>query len=198
MKSIHIFCSLVLVLTVASCKSPSEKIKEEFDKVNESLEKSNDEFYSKSWDGIYKLIDLNRVNNGKLALKADTVYNSVNAAKAFLDSIKTVLQTADATGGRLDVASKLLINTTTGKRLQQLLLDVNDRTTAFYADSIGSPVEATLFSIHEIRTDSGWSNKYFSRSPTVAAQTILSKFQGDCIYAGSAVLMDIMPHMRGQ
>jgi glucosamine 6-phosphate synthetase-like amidotransferase/phosphosugar isomerase protein len=182
---------ILLCCIFTQCKSPSEKIKEAFDTVDKSLEKSH-KIVSYSIDEDYLYITSNRKSNPVLALKADTVYLINAQTIAFIDSLKKVLQLMDTSGTDIEVSAKLLIKTNAGNALENKLSGVYRSSISYFTDELKKQqIDSVLYSIKEISSDKLWRKKYFQGSPTVASLTMLSSFQNNCINSTAIILDDI-------
>ena len=191
MKFNRLIFFLPLSLFLTHCQSPSDQIKDAFKTVDKSLEKSNDVF-SNSIEGLYSAINSIRQKNEQLALKADSIYFATNEANKFIDSLKQTMQFQDTSGTNLNLATKLLVFTNTGDSLAKVLLDVYANTNSYPFDNTKRQgLDSVLQPIREVQSDKQWTKKYFERTPTVAAMTILSKFQNDCTNAAAITLGDI-------
>jgi len=149
------------------CKSPSDKILDDFRKVNESLEKLNE------------AADSSLGNIGSVGFKkstADSIDRILNEASAYFMRIHGELGQLDAEGEKLDAAQKLLIKTTKGDSLYNYLLAVYNLDIKYGADTAGMQ---RFIWLKEDNKDK-WLEKYFKMVPTIAAQTIVSKFRNDC------------------
>src|SRR5688572_20760980 len=123
MKFNRLIFSLPLCFFLTQCLSPSDQIKDAFKTVDKSLEKSNN-VLSNSIEGFYSDINSNRQKNEQLALKADSIYFATIEANKFIDSLKQTMRFQDASGTNIDLATKLLVSTSTGDRLVKMLLNV--------------------------------------------------------------------------
>jgi hypothetical protein len=165
---------------LTSCISPTDEINKAFQTVDKSLQNSN-KYLDNSIDKIYDSIKVNRHKNLTLASKADTLlYKTENTIK-FIDSLKQTLELQDTSGNDLKPSSKLLVKTLTSNKLQDKLIGVykyshltlNNNKEKINLDSVAN-------SIIELQFDKDWSKKYFDKTPTVAAITMLTKFENDC------------------
>lgn len=191
MKLLQLFLLAFLLSLLINCQSSSNQIKNAFDRVNKSLEESN-EALDNSLENIYNQVILKRYKNKFLAEKADTVYVRTIKTCSFLDSLNQVLLEKDTTGTNLDLSTKLLINTKLETALTEHLLSVYDIINSYPADSsTNATLKKTLQVFREIKSDKSWPKKYFQTTPTMAAVTILTKFKNDCSNAAAIVLKDI-------
>lgn len=157
----------ILLLSLLSCKSPSDKTAEAFRKIDESLEKSDD-----SIDSIARKMKIVGFDESV----ADSINLILNGASVYIKQIKTELENLDSKGERLDVAEKLLIKTPKGDSLFNHLVSVYDLGIKYSADS----VERQKYILLKGDDKNKWQEKYFRKVPTFAAGTIMSKFRNDC------------------
>jgi len=191
MKFSRLFYALPFFLFLTHCQSPSDQIKKAFDTVDKSLEKSNS-VLNNSIDEIYSTINDVRQKNEPLALKADTIYFVTKQASNYIDSLKEIMQLQDTLGTNLNVATKLFVFTPTGDNLKKVLLDVYTNTKSYSIDNARqSELDSTLQSFREIQSNKDWTKLYFEKTPTIAAITMLSKFQNDCKNVATITLADI-------
>jgi len=189
---------LIAFLGLTQCKSPSQEITDAFKTVDNSLRQSNEHF-NNSIDAIYLSIYSNRNTNLTYALYADSIYFITRNTYNYLDSLKNYLKSKDTTGENLDLATNILIKTATGDTLLQKLSDVYKYSYSFLIDkSKKRKLDSVLVTFAEIQVNKNWKSIYFDQTPTVAAMTILSKFQSDCVNAAEITLRDIQEHMIPQ
>jgi hypothetical protein len=105
----------------------------------------------------------------------DSLLFILDNAMAFLEKTKEQLE--NGKDDQLDVAEKLLLNTQAGDNLFQFMMGVYDMAINFSTDS----VKKQNYLLLKEKDKTKWQEKYFKMVPTVAAKTILSKFQNDCI-----------------
>ncbi len=186
---------LIVLLFFARCKSPSQQIVEAFKTVDKSISKSNSHD-NNSIDELYLSIDSNRKTNLGRALFADSVYLSAKNTCRYLDSLKDFLNSKDKTGDNLDLATNIFINSPTGDTLLKKLFTVYKYSYLPLLDkSKKGSLDSALAAIGELKVDKNWKELYFRQTPTVAAMTILNKFQNDCINATRITLLDIKNSM---
>jgi len=152
---------------MAELQSPSDKILENFRKVNESLEKLNE-----AADSSLGNTDL----AGFEKSTADSIDHVLNEAAAYFMRIHSELEESDTKGEKLDAAEKLLIKTPKGDSLYNHLFAVYDPGIKYSDDSAGRQRFLWLKKDNKDK----WLEKYFKMVPTIAAQTIVSKFRSDC------------------
>jgi|SRR6187455_3158844 len=155
----------VIICLVVSCRSPSEKVRDSFREVNESLEKTN-----KAADSLTQEIKL--VGFDKSV--ADSLERLFYNASVFIRRLKNELDSTDSNGEDLDVAEDILIKTQKGDSLYFYVMNIYD-VGIKYSDS---SLRRDYISLREPDKDK-WLDKYFRKVPTIAAITILSRFQND-------------------
>lgn len=165
----------ILFFSLLSCKSPSDKAAENFRKVNDELKNSNKRLDS-ARQRFKKLrnFDQETIDSIELILRKAIVY---------IGSIQMDLDIKDRKGERIDVAEQLLINTSKGDSLYMELMAVYDLGIK-YADDESERQKFIL--LREFDKDK-WLEKHFRRVPTIAARTIVSKFQNDCALISAIV-----------
>ena len=171
----------VLTTLIASCQTATNNTLEEFKKIDSSLQKSNSTLIDNVYTTLYGQIQSKKDKNQKLALQADTLFQATNEAYAFIDNLKQNLNELDSTGTRLDIGTKLLINTTTSVELTNKLNAVYASCSLPLVDKQKIIQAQNIFSIEkEIKSNKKWTSLYFYKTPTVAVITILNKFKNDC------------------
>ena len=164
----------ILFFSLVGCQSHSDKILENFKKVNESLDSLN-----KAADSALGNIEL----VGFEKSTADSIDGILNEAAAYCMRINEELAQMDAEGEKLDAAQKLLIKTPKGDSLYNHLMAVYDLGIKYGADSAG---DRKFILLKEDNKDK-WLEKYFRMVPTIAAQTIVSKFRNDCSWVRRSI-----------
>ena len=129
-----------------------------------------------------------------------TVFTGLHAQTVLtyiIDSLKQVLHLEDTSGQRLDVALPLLMSNNNGVRMSHAMDAVYEATNNIAVDSANvESLKAVHRSFRIIREDDDVFKRYFHMTPTVAAMTMLSKFQNDCTNATSIALTDISQRLR--
>jgi len=136
-----------------------------FNEANESLERTNktvDSFSRKM-----KFVGLEKV-------VADSLEKLFNNASSYITHVKNELDSTDSNGEDLDVAEDILIKTQKGDSLYFYVMNIYD-VGIKYSDS---SLRRDYISLREPDKDK-WLDKYFRKVPTIAAITILSRFQND-------------------
>ena len=186
---------IVLASWLIKCKSPNREIVDSFDKVNKSIERS-DVVNSYSLDHLYLTIKTKTDRNSKYLLKADSIYHIANETISFLEKQKDNLRSLDSSGDKLDVAFGALIKWRTADTLENLLEKVYRYSCEMLEDTAKKKsIDSVMSSVTYLRSNKKWKRDYFYQTPTIAALTILSKFQSDCKSSAVITLSDIYQHM---
>ena len=164
MNTLNFFVLLIIILAI-SCKSPSEKVMDNFKEVDESLEKTN-----KTVDSLSRQMKF--VGFDKAV--ADSLEKLFDNTSVYLKRLKSELDSSDSHGEKLGVAKDILIKTQKGDSLFNYLVQVYDVANK-YGDSTSRQY---LIDLRKYGKDK-WLERYFRKVPTIAASTILSKFQND-------------------
>jgi hypothetical protein len=182
------FCFICLL---TSCVSPTDEINKAFQTVDNSLQSSNT-YLDNSIHNIYDFIKVNRHKNLTLGSKADTLFYKTENAINFIDSLKQTLELQDSSGDDLKPSTKLLVTTLTSNRLQGKLIGVYKYSYLTLKDSKEKQnLDSVASSIVELQFDKDWSKKYFDKTPTVGAITILTKLESDCKNSAMIGMMSI-------
>jgi hypothetical protein len=187
------FIFTVLSVLLIHCQSPEGEITDAFKKVNGSIEKTNKSIIdANSIEYLYSTIRLNQQKNAPLAEKAGRLYAITKDAHAYLERLKEHMEKNDSSGVNAGFVASLLIGTPVADTLTQKLSAVYDHSYAALNDQNKTKsLDSTLVTLKEIRSNKQWTTKYFDNTLTIAAITILSKFQYDCLDAARLVLGDI-------
>jgi gliding motility-associated protein GldM len=190
---------MYLVLTALLALNVSAEILNAFKTVNSTLEKSSGladikinqifkSFESKMTDPNTVTADKAKKWNAKAKeaqTRAEGVYKEIQGYKDLL------LKEADFDPkdssyklDNLDIATRIFVENKKGKDLEQKLknlreklLNIDPEIRAQFANSL--PIDLTPPKVQNIANQGDWSSSYFRMVPTVAAITILSKFQND-------------------
>ena len=157
----------ILLFSLLSCNSPSDKIAEQFKKIDEQLQRSDD-----SIDSITQKMKIVGFDQST----ADSLTGILNGASVYFQNIKAELENMDRKGEKLDAAEKLLIKTPKGDSLFNHLMSVYDLGIKYSADSI----RRQEFILLKMNDKDKWLEKHFKKIPTFAAKTMVSKFGNDC------------------
>jgi len=108
-----------------------------------------------------------------------------------------MLQAKDTAGTNTNLATNILVKTKTGDNLTKALNNVYAFTSSYFVDDIKKEeLNKALQALKEIQNDKNWTKKYFEHTPTIAAVTILAKFQNDCTTATAIVLTNMEEHLK--
>ncbi|HXD79008.1 MAG TPA: hypothetical protein VN616_14425 [Puia sp.] len=168
----------VAAMLFTACNSGKDPLRARFDSIDNSLGSANARATGQNALAVlHETIRQKKERNPALAARADTVYQLVSDATNMLEGCRTNLRRQDIIGRSTAPAARLLVHTALGDSLQKMLILV--------ASLDSMPNEDPY--LHE----SDWSVRYFENTPTVAALTILAKFESDCRKAGSNALTKI-------
>jgi len=189
---------MYLVLTALLALNVSSEILNAFKTVNNSLVKTTATVNKSTGDVYQSLVDKKSdpATAAKAAYwepKAKAAMDKAATANAFIQGLKDEI--LRAAGGdpndpnkkfkedNLDIATRLLIKQGKGKQLLQVLTDFRNNMLGL-DDSLKSQIEQRLqIDLEKPKSQAGdkknWEETYFHMVPTVAALTILSKFQND-------------------
>lgn len=146
-------------------------------------------------DHLYAFIKQNRHKNEPLATKADKLFSITRDAHSYLEDLKQRLEARDSSGVNTEIPTQLFVGTATADTLSQKLLAVYDHSRAALVDQNKThSLDSALMGFNEMRNRQ-WTAKYFDQTPTIAAITILSKFQYDCLDAARICLDDVKQHL---
>jgi gliding motility-associated protein GldM len=190
---------MYLVLTALLALNVSSEILNAFKTVNNSLITSNDQT-NLSTGQVFKSLT-GKLDKPEYADKAKIwqpiakdVVDYANDANSKIEAMKTELMLAaggdknDPSKGykedQLDAATRVFVKKGRGKELLQLLIDFKDK--VLKRDTAINAQFATSLPINTDKPKSttgdnkkNWEESYFHMVPTIAALTILSKFQND-------------------
>jgi gliding motility-associated protein GldM len=184
---------MYLVLTALLALNVSAEILNAFKTVNTSLEKTNT-IVSSSTDDILQSLDEKQATE----VKAKEWYPKAKQAVDLTTGLNTYIQSLkdkiiNAAGGdvatkkpltkddNLDIPTRLLIDQGAGKQLFQMLTDYKKKLLEI-DPAIAKEFEKNLpinLDKPGTKTNNSWESAYFHMVPTVAAITMLSKFQND-------------------
>ncbi len=190
---------MYLVLTAILALNVSAEILNAFKTVDNSLRKTNTTVNASTTQIFQSLTDklADPATKGKAETwlpRAKNVMDYSTTAYNFIEGLKNDILTA--AGGdpknpaqkfkedNLDVATRLMITQGKGKQLFQILTDykknvlgVNDTILKEFANSLQIDLDKPKSQTGDNKKN--WEESYFHMIPTVAALTILSKFQND-------------------
>jgi gliding motility-associated protein GldM len=188
---------MYLVLTALLALNVSSEILNAFKTVNRSLETTN-ATVDKSTETIIKSLEdkkldpLTRVKAEIWLPKAQQVHEYAKATYTYIQGLKNdIIKQAGGDpeknnfkADNLDIATRLMVDKGKGKELLQKLGEFKTNVLKKVDPSIDSAFATTL-PIYldkpktQSRSNNTWERAYFHMVPTVAALTILSKFQND-------------------
>jgi hypothetical protein len=197
MKVLSRVVPFIFLAVCISCKSPSDKILEEFKKVNESLDKSNDVLKKNSYEFKYRLIQLEGAKHPELVKHAGNLFSAADTAIHYLEKLQETLNLADSSGTELDVADNLIVRSPKGDTLGILLQQVSKTALACPIGANSKSELSRILSDNEVPfTKPDWKKDYFELTPTVAAITILAKFRNDVLNATILVMDDMAGQIK--
>ena len=82
----------ILLAICISCKSPSDKIVEDFKKVNESLDNSNDILSKNSLEIKYRRIQLEGAKHPELVKHAGNLYTAADTAIHYIEKLQEMMK----------------------------------------------------------------------------------------------------------
>jgi gliding motility-associated protein GldM len=188
---------MYLVLTALLALNVSAEILNAFKTVNKSLETTNVTVNNSTASIMQSLEDkkLDPKTAEKAAIWLPKAQDVQRYSKAAYDYIQAIKDDIIKRGGgdvdknsfkadNLDIATRLMIDKGKGKELLKQLADFKENILKKVDPSIDSAFATTLpINLETPRTqsksNSTWERAYFHMVPTVAALTILSKFQND-------------------
>jgi hypothetical protein len=192
-----LFC-LALAFMPAACKSPSDKVVDEFNRVDSSLgsvaKTVNDDSLTLL---AVSILAMQQGPNRALVKAADSIYLSAKEAIDMIDSLKIVLSDKDATGDSLGVALQLMEDNNTGGQLYHGLSSECYYSSRNISSDTSKKGDNPLCSdISETPTAEVFVQKYFRQTPTIAARTILTKFRYDCNLSAITALNNIKGQLK--
>lgn len=184
------FCIFYFLLQSISCTSPSDEILKEFDKIEKSMDSISIKYESNTIDGLYKSILKNKTSHKLEVQNATLIYRQSTKIIEIIKNACIDLQMLDSSGENLDKAYTYLSMNNRGINLYRAILNLYK-----LANKLGHEInpasEQALFDI-PIKTNYAiWLQDYFKDIPTVAATTILNKFNNDCKIIAEQVLSEI-------
>ena len=182
----------ILLAICISCKSPSDKIVEDFKKVNESLDNSNDILSKNSLEIKYRRIQLEGAKHPELVKHAGNLYTAADTAIHYIEKLQEMMNLADTTGTDLHVSGNLMVRSPSSDTLAILLQQVSKTASACpIGANSKSGLSSVLADLDAIPANPGWKKNFFERTPTIAAITELNKFKNDVIRASTLAMDDM-------
>lgn len=197
---------MYLVLTAMLALNVSAEILNAFDIVNNSINTSNNSIDSKNqitYKQFAKLMTTDAAKVGPLNAKANQVKALSAAAHTYIEDLKKEIITES--GGRddkgeikgrdnLDAATRVMENQKKGPALHQKLTDLRNSLLSIIDPKDRKAFEANLpLKVDEpdqkgATTRKSWTTYHFNMVPTIAAVTILGKFQNDIKNSESMII----------
>ncbi len=190
---------LYIVLTAMLALNVSAEILNAFKTVNESIHHSNQSIDEKNaiiFDQFEKQMQQDPKKVGPLKEKAEEVKRISEAMNARIDSLKEKI--IFESGGRtddgdirrqddLDAASRVMLNWGNGPKLKKDLEELRSRYLTYFPESsrdqeakiLPLRIEMPAVGRDKKKNKKTWSQVNFEEVPSIAAITILSKFQND-------------------
>jgi len=196
---------MYLVLTALLALNVSSEILNAFKTVNNSLMNANGIIEAKN-EGLFKSFEA-KLRDQKTAQLAAIWKPKADKAKSLADDMFTYIEALkvdlmkeaglDAQGNykedNLDVATRVLVDGPKGKEfLQKLtdyktqLLNIDPSIKAEFANTL--PLDLSIPASNNTASKKDWGYAYFHMTPTVAAITMLSKFENDVKNAEALVV----------
>lgn len=193
-----LFFVLAAYLT-EGCTSPSDKTIKKFNDIDDSLKAANTSTIDiNNYELVYRTIrQLDKSPDAQIAGHADSLYKAANAASSYIGRLKAQLMAADSIGDKTEPAARLLLRTPASDSLRAMLLDIYTASHKCFVgqDSIAQ-LDKVLLDIADLRNQTDWTPQYFRNSPTIAAETILSRFEMECAGAASLSLMTALHQLN--
>ncbi|TAN18484.1 MAG: gliding motility protein GldM [Chitinophagaceae bacterium] len=194
---------LYIVLTAMLALNVSAEILNAFKTVNKSIHQSNESIDQKNtliYEQFAKQMQQDPAKVGPLKAQAEQVKAQCDAMNTYIDSLKNVIIVQS--GGRddsgnikkmddLDAAPRVMENQKNGPKLKARLEELRASLLGFYPPD-QRVFEAKSFPLTlETPSNAGkksWTVSTFDMVPTIAAVTILSKFQNDVKNAEAQII----------
>jgi gliding motility-associated protein GldM len=199
---------MYLVLTAMLALNVSAEILNAFNIVNDSIITSNASITSKNaitYDQFTKQMSNDPGKVGPLKEKADQVKAISSEMFVYIDTLKaTIIREAGGltedgeikSKDNLDAPTRVMENQKKGAELEKKLTDLRAKLLTFVDKNAAADFEKSLPLRIEIGKSHGghgpknatWTSYHFNMVPTVAAVTILSKFQNDIKNSESSIV----------
>lgn len=204
---------LYIVLIAMLALNVSSEILNAFKTVNESIHHSNRSIEEKNAI-IYRQFEKQMAQDpkkvGPLKAKAEAVKQQTDALDAYIDSLKKVI--IKQSGGLteegeikriddLDAPSRVMINWKNGPHLKKELQELRANLLAYFPSAMRKEKSVTFpLKINEPgkKEKKSWSQINFGEVPTIAALTIMSKFQSDIENSESQVIDYLYQRINAQ
>lgn len=182
---------------LVSCKSPSDKLVDDFKKLDSSLQTINASMAV--GDTLLRLnltILAQLQSNPVLARKADSVYMATALTTALIDSVSELITVKDTTGENKYVSSQVMASGNCGKRLYNSLFNAYTLCHKYAASPLAQAKADSLNTkLSDCSSYALFEEKLIKGTPSAGTITILSKLKNDCIASAIVVLQDIKSHM---
>ncbi|TWW01739.1 gliding motility protein GldM [Chitinophaga pinensis] len=199
---------MYLVLTAMLALNVSAEILNAFNIVNDSIITSNASITSKNaitYDQFTKQMSNDPGKVGPLKEKADQVKAISSEMFVYIDTLKaTIIREAGGltedgeikSKDNLDAPTRVMENQKKGAELEKKLTELRAKLLSFVDSKVAADFEKSLPLRIEVGKSHGghgpknatWTSYHFNMVPTVAAVTILSKFQNDVKNSESSIV----------
>ncbi len=204
---------LYIVLIAMLALNVSAEILNAFKTVNESISHSNKSIEEKNaiiYQQFAKQMEQDPKKVGPLKDKAEAVQKQANTMVAYIDSLKAMI--VKESGGRteegeikrlddLDAPSRVMLNWKNGPKLKKRLEELRARLLTYFPPAMREN-QAAIFPLKieepEKKEKKTWSQINFGEVPSIAAITILSKFQNDVKNSESQVIDYLYQQINAQ
>jgi hypothetical protein len=188
-----------LLLSLCACKSPSQQILDEFNKVNASLDSSNKaidarmrEISNDDYKYYYTLVKKKAGKNPVLARQADSLLAAIDEAVTRIRATSDVLRDKDPTGDNTTISQRLLVHTPLGDSLRisvEQMIRHSESVCAGFEKNYS--IDSVISDIKEITIPKHWYHDNFPDQPSVATLVILNALESDCKKAAVMVFKQI-------
>jgi len=172
--------TLILTLGILiQCKSPNDRILEEFNKVNQSIATSDSVLTASK--PPYLLVQELKNNYPSSVQEIDSLYLAYTDINTYIDGLIELLRISNKTEVSTTLPTKLLINGKEGQLLCAKLLHYKQSLIALLPETISNrKIIEILQQMPDNKNYTLWLSNFFQTTPTIASITILSKIQNDC------------------
>lgn len=182
---------------LVSCKSPSDKVVDDFKKLDSSLQIINASVAV--GDTLLRLnlsILAQLQSNPALARKADSVYMATALTTALIDSVKEIISVQDTTGENTYISSQVMASGNCGIHLYNKLFNAYMLCHKYAASPLAqAKVDSLNTTLNDCSSYALFEEKLIKATPSAGTITILSKLKTDCIASAIVILQDIKNHM---
>jgi gliding motility-associated protein GldM len=210
---------MYLVLTAMLALNVSAEILNAFNIVNNSINTSNKSITDKNnitYDQFEKQMAENAAKVGPLRAKAQEVKKLSSDMFTYIETLKeTIIRES---GGRdeegnikskdnLDAPTRVMDNQKKGPEMEKALKDLREKFLTFVDPKLKAQFDKTLPLRVEVGKSTGdhdagvpktWTTYHFNMVPTIAAVTILGKFQNDVKNSESLIIDDLFRQIDAQ